>query len=198
MGTPDSNGFLYGKLIGPSHKPRPTVTRMGCMRRGINFRTVSTTSNGFEVAGHFCFAGLGGCRVRCDMLSGGGAVGDKGISLSVTPRTSGRFAMPMGNLGSRPKARCFMGFDIAAMRPRPLVPTNCRVTCSRFRLPVRTRGEVCGTGNPTLAATASNSRLAMSSSGMGFMFGGGDKLIASCGISKARCFGSNFNVRPGF
>lgn len=164
----------------------------------MNFRTVSPTTNGFLMGGHFCFAGLGGCVVDCAMGTGKGAVGNKGMSLSVRPRNSGRLGVGLGKLGPGTNARCFMSFMIAAARPRPLVPTKRSVTSRRFHLPVRPLTVAKrGTDNGA-AIDASNSVVAMLSPHVRFIFGGEDKLIASCGMGNARCFTRNFNVRPGF
>lgn len=165
----------------------------------MNFRPVSLGDNGVLMGGHFCFAGLGGCVVSCAVSTGKGVMGNNGMSLSVRPRTSGRLDVPIDNLGTGPKARCFMGFMMAAARPRPLVPTKRSVTCRRFHLPVRPLPQrTFIAGNPTLGARARNRGLVVGSSGIGFIFSGTAKLIASCGMGNARCFGSKFKVRPGF
>lgn len=197
--APSDANFLANGIVGADQKPHPAMSEVKYVYQNVGFEAVDLAKGRVKITNRFYFTDLSDYRVRYEVCRNGKPVRTGVLKLGLAPQESEVVTLPVDRLEAGPGDEYFLNFEVATLRPAPLVPAGHIVAREQFELPLKGEKErFRPAGASRMEISEDRGGVRIRSSAVDFAFDAALGAVTSYKVDGTEYFDGGFGIRPNF
>lgn len=197
--TPSDANFLANGIVGADQKPHPAMSEVKYVYQNVGFEAVDLARGQVKITNRFYFTDLSDYRVSYEVRRNDKPVRSGVLKLDLAPQESQVVTLPVHKLEVGPGDEYFLDFEVASLRPAPLVPAGHIVAREQFELPLKGEKQPFRpAGSSRMEITEGDDGVRIRSSAFDFTFDAALGAVTSYQVDGTEYIDGEFGIRPNF
>lgn len=197
--TPSDANFLANGIVGADQKPHPAMSEVKYVYQNVGFEAVDLARGQVKITNRFYFTDLSDYRISYEVRRNDKPVRSGVLKLDLAPQESQVVTLPVHKLEVGPGDEYFLDFEVASLRPEPLVPAGHIIAYDQFELPLKGEKQPFRpAGSPRMEITEGDDGVRIRSSAFDFTFDAALGAVTSYQVAGTEYIDGEFGIRPNF